>query len=268
MSSQFVEPYQYKNRFIEISSKDKSLSSSSSSNFTVQLPSEGGVIDGVCGVLVKSISIPNVFPNVQSWNNILIISDVALTHVITIPTGQYNITTFIAILTSTINTAIAPNTVVITQTSQGNLIFTFSAGTPYDFIYAQSTIRDLIGLTQDTTDASTPDVVTMPSIPNLIGITDVFVRSNQIFSGGQISQSGAAPVIQVVNMDNPYGTMCYGKFYDAVFNFIKYIPEQSPKSYRDVDITLTDLNGNILEWPNNQTNPNFYFTMILKIYYI
>lgn len=262
------EPYNYRNRYIHVSSAFKNANSSNNSNFNVEIPSEGGITDIVSSCYIKSISLPNIFPNVQPFQNTLILEDVAFSYEINVPVGQYTITTFISTLQALINTAIAPNTVAITLDPFNKLIFTFSAGTPYLFIYNLSTIAPIIGLTADVTDVITPNVIPMQSIPNLIGVTQVFVRSRTIGNSIQIDSQGAKPVIDILNINAPYGEMCFSN-YKPDFNYIKYAPWQVSTSFRNIDITLTDYQENVLTWvgPNNDFNSNFNFDMIVKIFY-
>lgn len=262
------DPYSCRNRYVHVSSAFKNASSQNNSDFNVVIPSEGGVTDAISSCYIKSISLPNVFPNVQSFQNTLIFEDVAFSYEVIVPVAQYTITTFIATLQALIDAQIAPNTVVITLDPFNKLIFTFSAGTPYTFIYSLSTIAPIIGLTGDATDSAVANVVLMQSIPNLIGVTQVFVRSRAIGNSIQIDSQGANPCIDILNINVPYGQMCFSN-YKPDFNFIKYSPWQLSTSFRSIDIQLTDYEGNILTWvgPTNDFNSNFNFDMIVKIFY-
>ncbi len=259
-----VVPYSYKSRYIKVSSDDRTNISDTNSNFSVQIPSEGGIVDAISACYIKSAYCQNVFPNVQSYANTVFISNNTLTYQIMVPPGQYSITTFITALQSAINTAIAPDTVVITQNSQQKLVFTFSAGTPYLFIYAPSTMAKILGLTANASD-TTPNVVTMQSIPNLIGTTNVYIRSRAISTSLTIDSNGGTPVVEILNMNAPFGFSAYSN-YKPDFNYIQYEPYEVMKSFRTIDIQLTNDEGNQLEWIGG-INTNFNFEMIIKIYY-
>ncbi len=263
-SQGIVVPYSYKSRYIRISSSNRSNPGSSNSDFTVVFPSEGGIVDSIAACYIKSAYCPNVFNNVQSFNNLLVISDSTFTYNVFVPVGQYSIVTFITALTTAINAEIAPNTVIITQSPQENLIFTFSAGTPYQFYYPQSTISAQIGLTGNAFD-TTPNVVTMQSIPNLIGVNAVYINSRAIATSMTIDSTNATSVIEILNINSAYGQTAYSN-YESDFNYIQYEPYEPQKSFRNIDIQLTDGDGNILEWAGG-VNTNFNFEMILKIYY-
>lgn len=261
-------PYGSKNRYVRISSVQKNNASDSSSNFSVNIVGEGGVIDNISSMYVKSISVGNVFPNVQTWNNLLILDNIstATSFGISVPLGQYNINTFITALQTNINANIGPNSVTITQdATTGKLIFTFAGANNFRFIYSGSTMAPLVGLLFNSLSSS-GGPITMNSIPNLSGINQVYVNSQTLFGGGLISAAGAKNVVEIVEMDQPYGSIVYSK-YIPEFNFVQYAPFQQNKSFRIVDIRLTDPQGNQLEWIGSNTNPNFSFEMILKIFY-
>ena len=246
-----------KSKYIRISSEDKSVNSQSNSRFTINLNQTGSNVDRVSAFVVKYISCANIFPNVPLYASNLtlqkqtgnVLYDVPLT------VGQYTISEFVTQLEADIN-AIIPDAVAITQTNN-ILTFTFT-GDNYGFIYDSSTCRDIIGLYSDIPYSA---VVSL-GVVNLQGETELYVHSKTLNNAGLIEANGSFAVVDILPLDVSFGCVAYSDYNDIQLHEIVYTPYESQKTFRQIDIVLRNRQGNVLELP-----PNFYFNMLIKIYY-
>ncbi len=236
----------FNSKLILLSSKNKTNALQNNADFTTSFLNSGGTINNIIGLYIKNFSCPNVFNNVNSYNNKIALQGPSSSHEVLLTENQYTITQLITELTSKIDSAITPNTVTITQNALDKLVFTFSAN--YSFIYEATTAKNLIGLTADTTSAT---VNTMQEIVNLTGIQNIYVYSKELNMDG---------FAEVLNNSSPYGAVSYSSSLSSEMQKL-YVPN-SKKSFSVIDISLKDEDGNQLYLPDN-----FYFNMILKIYY-
>jgi sulfur relay (sulfurtransferase) DsrF/TusC family protein len=247
-------------RWLRISSEDKATGSISNSQFTVNLPPTGGTIDTITGFMLKYAAVPNIFPNVPAYANTLQITKQtgAVVFNVTVPVGQYSSGAFITALQAAINTAINPDTVAITLSSQQVLNFTFT-GDNYSFNFANSTIANIIGLTANIAFAA---VSPMQSIVNLQGETEVWIHSKSLNQSGLTETDGNFSVVDVIPLNVAFGVTAYINYPSDDMQEISFIPFGTKRSFRQVDIVLRNRNGDVLTLP-----PNFFFTMMMKIYH-
>jgi len=251
-----------KHRLVRISSEDKA-EGGTNSRFKVNLPSVGGSIDRVCGYIVKYASIPNVFPNVPSYANVLEVAKQTgpVVYSVALDVNYYNITGFITELQNKINTAIAPDSVAITLTAENKLNFVWTGDNyklPDNFL-STSTIQKIVGLDGDIGFAPS---FTLPNPVNLIGETEVYIHSRTLHSGGLTEADGNFSVVDVIPLNVQYGGVAYITYPSADLATINYEPYENQKTLRSVDIVLRNRQGKVLELPSN-----FNFTMMIKIYH-
>lgn len=261
MTTEIPELTNYKSMLLRVSSEDKENTSISNSQFIININNASYRIDNVAGILVKYISCPNIFPNVPTYANTLqlIKTTGPITYDISVPVGQYTIADFIVALQLAINTAIGPDSVAITLTSQNYINFVF-VGDTYTFVYANSTIADVIGLVANIGPALN---ITMQSLPNLQGETELYVHSKDIAPSYLVEPDGNFSVVDILPLDVPFGSTAYSKFDDDEMHKIRYTPYSSPKTLRNISIVLRNRAGQVLNLPNN-----FNFNMILKVFYL
>lgn len=252
-----------KSRFLRLSSEDKTLGTNG--RFTIDLLSSGGIIDNVKGYIVHSIEAPNVFDNIPTYANQLrlIKTTGGVIYDLVIPNSYYYIDDLITQLQTTINTAIGPDSVAVTKTGifpveKINFVFTGDTYT-FEFSTGQSTISDRIGLTADIGPAAN---ITMQNIPNLIGETELYVHSRTLAPNNLMEGTGSFSVVDKLNLDQPFGVMCYSNFNNDSTHFKKYFPFESLKTIRTINITIRNRTGQILTLPEN-----FNLTMMLTLFY-
>ena len=251
-----------KSRLLRLSSEDKTLGDNG--RFTIDILSSGGIIDNVKGYIVHSMQCPNVFDNIPTYANTLVLTTTggAVVYTITVPTSYYYIDDLIAALQTAINLVI-PDTVAVVKvgvapTQKISMTFT---GDVYTLVFATSTIASRIGLLADLV-AADGVATSMQSIYNLIGETEVYAHSRALAPSNLIEGSGSFSVIDKLNLDQPYGSMCYQDMESDTVHFKKYFPFESLKTLRTIRITLRNRTGQILTLP-----ANFNFSMILTLFY-
>lgn len=258
---------QKKHRLLRISSEDKSRSTDSNSRFSVDVPPTAKAIDNVCGYSVKYASCPNYFFNVPSYANVLQITKQTGNVVYTIPiqANQYNLTDFLVKLKDTIDNFIFPDTCTVAVDQFNKIVFGW-VGDAYAFTpdnYEASTIRDIIGLTEDGAQGTFFTVQSMNNPVNLTGESEVYIHSRTLHQSGLTEASGNFSVVDVIPLNTtPFGGVASITYPDHQLSKINYEPYETKKSLRTIDIVLRNRKGQVLELPSN-----FYFTMMLKLYH-
>ena len=270
-----------KSRYIRISSQDKVIGTNN--RFKVDLASNGGVIDNVKGYIVHSAEVPNVFPNVASYNNNFIVSfpgpstETELN--LNVPEGYYLIDDLINQINNQIQLQAALNGDAYTLVLSKVGIFPnekiqflgngFSAGACVLFS-SDNSIYSNLGV-ETTPDAVPPNIpftvvnatpITAQNIPNLIGETACYIHSRILATNNLTEGNGTFSVVDKINLNEPYGSMCYTNYNDDTTHENNYYPFESRKTLRTIDINLRNSEGNLLVLPSN-----FYFSMMIKIFY-
>ncbi len=248
-----------KSRFVRISSEDKATGTNN--RFTVDLASNGGIIDNVKGFIVHSAQVPNIFYNVPAGKNIIQINRSLnnQTNTLAITPGQYTINDLLAELSNKITLGIPDTCVVTINDITQRLTFTFT-GSSYRLLYGGTTMRDILGLApQDNQSAL---VVTLSDPVNLTGETECYIHSRILASNNLSEASGTFSVVDKINLDKPYGAMCYTNYNNDLTHQVNYYPFENKKTLRSVDINLRSRTGELLVLPDNYT-----FTMMIKIFY-
>jgi hypothetical protein len=250
-------------KLIVISSNDKDSTSNSNSDFVVSLK-ESYYTQNIERIMIKDISLPNVFPNVRGplnygdgSNNLLSIDKqgVGILPVV-VPEGQYVISTLgvppandlITVLTSLIDAVIAPDTVIITLDAITNkLNFTFSSAN-YKFVKntttTPSSLNDVLGIV-NATPAYT-NIINADGLPDLSGYPVVYVHSKKLAeSNGIDGDFGLISLAEAVSLnDTPFGSYAYRQNNDDELSSIIY---DNPRNLNRIQITLRDSKGNILD---------------------
>jgi hypothetical protein len=262
-------------KILVISSEDKDSGSPSNSDFTVSLR-ENYLTQNINRVLVKEITVPNVFSNVRgtdygtSRNNFMRIEDSTGSQSnIILPEGQYLLNStnpandFTTQLENVINTAISPDSVSITVSDlTGRITFTFTGDTyrlyPSDDDNAgNGKLADVIGITTKTAVYSA--VITADGLPDLAGYQNVYVHSKEIAeSHGIDGDSGLISLVDPVSLSEaPYGSYAYKQENDDELASIVY---EEIRNLQRLRIVLRDNLGNILPIGSHKMN------VTLKIY--
>lgn len=257
-------------KLLVISSEDKDNKQDSNSDFNVALK-ESYYTQNVLRILVKEITIPNVFPNIRgssygsSQNNILnfLNFNVAQPQSVILVEGQYLIGSvnplldFVSSLENVIN-AVSTSTLSIVYNDLTNkLIFNVISGQTTTLL-ASSPMASVLGITND--------LVLQPLTPtsaqaqvDLSGIQNVYVHSKEIAdTHGIDADSGLISLVECVNLSNaPYGSYAYKKNDDDELSSIVY---EDIRNLSRLRIVLRDNLGNKLPIGTHKLN------VVLKLY--
>jgi hypothetical protein len=257
-----------KSRYIRIASQDKITGTNN--RFTIDLASNGGVVDNVKGFTVHSAQVPNIFSNITSQNNrcrIFTFNTIPFPDVL-IPENYYNLSD----LVTTLNTVIANDipTPGFTSTfaidSKGFVTYT-QTGTGSVFLeFTENNIFETLGFVNPGTangiEVTNGSTVTATNPPNLIGETACYIHSRILATNNLTEADGTFSVVDKINLDKAYGEMCYTNYENDTTHQVNYFPFESKKTLRTIDINLRNAEGDLLVLPSS-----FYFSMMIKIFY-
>lgn len=269
-------------KLLVISSEDKDDPADSNSDFTVTLK-ESYYTQNVLRVLVKEITVPNVFPNIRgedygsSQNNLLAVSVGGGTPVsIIVPEGQYLLGSvnplldFVTVLTNQINTVIAPATIAInyneltnklefTMTGTDLGIFGSNAVPPLTQTASQTLINEAIGIGANGLLLLDGVPTSAPFQVDLSGYQNVYVHSKEVAdTHGIDGDSGLIALVDPVSLaDAPYGAYAYKQENDDELASIVY---EDVRNLSRLRIVLRDNLGNKLPIGTHKIN------VVLKIY--
>jgi len=268
-----------KSRLIRVSSEDKSLGTNN--KFTVDLASNGGVIDNVKGFVVHSAEVPNVFNNITPLNNNINVSfpggATETSFTISIPIGYYLIDDLLNLINTLISNLIAINgdTYTLVFSKIGSYpterILVSVNGVSVGSLYLLNVDNDIllslgiqsnsnIGPSAFQVNNGVPHVAQY--IPNLIGETACYIHSRILGTNNLTEASGTFSVVDKIDLDKPFGSVCYTNYNNDTTHSINYFPFEGKKTIRTIDINLRNREGTELILP-----PNFNFSMMFKIFY-
>jgi len=260
------------NRFLVVSSNDKTSDSLNNADFKVRL-GDSYFSQQVSGISVVSCTVPNIIYNINQYNNTLSVSKDPIdllkgVSTITVPIGQYTITELLSAITTQILQAdqVPPLNITITQDSLTQKIkftdtirFIFYNTTQYP-----STIWSVLGFDSHVQQISIfeagPNLWTVraPYIPNLSGSQYVNILSN-LSENNSIDGQGVKSLLEIVSFyDTPFGSMHTQTANTAEYATIMYT---QPRNLNNVIIKLVDEKYRPIDIEN------FPVTIVLKIYF-
>jgi len=250
-------------QYIRISSEDKTASSVSNSDFTVALEDKTAT-QRIKTIIPIQVFCPNVFYNIRSSygvvNNVLRVQENGQAAVnVVLPEGYYSSDQIITNLAAAVNALMVGSVLTITlDPITKKYTFTFVGNSVILFDNtAGSSMGDAIGLTTTTADIN---VHIMDEIPNLNGITAVYIHSQQINPGGFLDgDSGATSAFTWVSLSEvPFGAVGAREIQQQDMNAIVY---QGKKNLSLISIVLRDAEGNRLPIGNQR------ITIIFRVSY-
>ena len=197
---------------IYISSDDRTVESSSTSDFTVNF-GNNNKLSRITSYYIKSMSIPNVSYNLYEAspqngvpaNNVFTYSSGS----ITVTPGYYNINQLITAIT-TDAIAIADGMAITVSPITGKLIFTTTNPVSYFNTNGGNLMGNLLGI---FTSSVAPGLsFTASGLPDLSGINNIFVRSVSL--SGQSAQMIQGKESKPYIVDIPINEVEYGSYYN------------------------------------------------------
>ena len=254
-------------RLVQINSKDRiNPRNTTSSQFTITLGNDEK-INSVRGVAIQSTEFVNAFYNLDYYNNKFYFHTGGGEQIITIPIGQYNITTLIAELIAKLGALGVPITATIVKNALTHKL-TWNTNVALRFYqYRPGTdelnpISEILGIIGDT------DVPVLSynsdGIPDLCGVKSVYVISKELSGGSCISSRDGGQKLSLLD-----SIAVNAGFLEVNYSNGSDHGDEDSHAYDDVlqnnlstiSIELRDSNNNLLN------NNGHDFVCILKIFY-
>jgi|694.fasta_scaffold91580_2 hypothetical protein len=199
-------------------------------------------------ITIKGASIPNVFYNVNSTNNVLKFQVDFTDNIFTWPVGNYNMTSFLAAFNNSLGAILGvsfnlnPLTNKLELKSVNFIVILLSVG---------STCFKLLGLRTTENFNSTelaPNVNPLTFMPDLSGIRNIYAETsfsnmNCLDSKGYKSYGAFIPV------DQPFGSIIHYINQEQDLNDIIRSKTYS-QNLNKIEIALRDVEGNLLDLQN------------------
>jgi len=268
------------NRFLVVSSNDKTSDSVSNADFKVRL-GDSYFSQQVCGISVVSCTVPNIIYNINENNNKLVVSRGIAPLIIpqaVIPIGQYTVSGLADAVTTAILGLVSLGSLDIKITQDPltqKLKFETDAIQIFKFYYSfydsfnnityDSTIWEVLGLdpkvplyTSSIPPTSANNTIFAPYIPNLSGTQYINILSN-LSENNSIDGVGVKSLLEIVSLyDTPFGAFNTQTTNMAEHAVIKYV---NPRNLNNITIKLVD------EKYRNIDIGNFPVTVVLRIYF-
>lgn len=247
-----------RSKLIAVSSSRKTNDSKSNSDFRVNLQASTSIQDAK-SIAIKSITFPNVNPNVNQFNNELTFtSSVTGTFTVEIPVGQYTIETLIPVIESEVS-AVSGNSLTITQDSLTNfLTYSVDVGT---MVWFPTSLGSHVGFADvDETGTAPAQIYEATALNDLYGDKIIAIRSTTLGDMANFIDSvgNHFPVVDLVQVNVPYGTQIFKDVDNFELHEIDYLTE---KNIQNIDIQLINEKGDIIDLQGLD------FTMIIKVFY-
>lgn len=251
--------------FLVINSKHRNKDSRSVTDFTFSV----GQSLEVTAVAVKSISIPNVQYNINAVNNKLRIytDDVGTFVSVTLPVGQYDITTFMADLQALLRTAVGDVTLVITRNTLTDMltVTTTTQDIKFSIDLVVSPLAKVFGMglkeggEGDVFPLLVGSSITSPFLHNLSGLQNYYLSSRALSQGfnGIFKEGDQIPLVMAIPIDVEHGFTEHYEPTDLLLNIKKY---SRPQNIQWIDIKIYDKDLNIVDLLGQDIE------IVLKIY--
>jgi hypothetical protein len=244
-------------KIIRIKSSDKSRGTNN--DFEVKY---NNLLDlhNIKAVSIKSVTFPNVFYNVKNNWVFSYTDSVAGAQTVSINAGQYSLSELINILQTGINADITPRTVTITAEpnyTQRTKKLSFTVSTGSITITADENTKKYLGITSDL--LASPAGYAQ-EFADLGGEKIAYVYSQKLSRHKYIDEKGHQSIIAECPIVVPFGFLnVYESNSSDLIDTVEY---ESLTNLNDIDISLRDREGNLLELGNNHE-----LSITLKIFY-
>ena len=231
---------------VVLNSKFRTADSASSSNFQISI----GQSVSIKQIVVKSVSMPNSFYNINSSNNVAYLSLIGLgTYVVLVPEGQYNLADFLTTL-NTLLTAIDIGASVVQNPLTLKLDFSFSYSAQFATVDSpltkvMGTYINNIGIPAYYPAVASPTFSAF-ALPDLSGIRNVYICSRVLGQGvNSILQAGDnLPMILNLAVTEPFGAVVYYEANETLLDLKTY---KQLQNCQFIDLTLRGENMEVLD---------------------
>ena len=242
-----------RSKTIVLSSHHKKRKNDTATSFTCHLDGSLDVND-VSRIVIKSFHCTHLFTNITANNNELHFVVGGITHIATVPVGQYGVTSFIAALTVAINaTGATTVTSIVQDPATFQLTLTTADAVTYlsqhdvnDITKKVSSLNTIIGC--DSFDNATGTVVTLSGILNLTGPKSIHVHSNTLAAGHAYdSQGNSHSLVCIIPITVAFGQSLNWYSSSHLLSFV----DCYDADLGTIDISLRDEHDDVLSLPPN-----------------
>jgi hypothetical protein len=198
-------------------------------------------------VSLKSALICNSEYNIHSGNNVFNYND-GVARTVTLPVGQYDITTFLTDLNALVQ-ALTPTLVISQNALTQKLNFTAGVNISIDSIGtdATNTMAPVLGMTADQGASMNFDA---PSLPDLTGLKHVYIVSRNLSNATQLLTGASGeqklPIFADVPINSSFGVYTIDNTNSS--ETLDYSDYHGFKNLSEIDIQLVDEFGRVIEF--------------------
>ena len=232
----------------------------SPTNFTILL-NKSVAVDDVDRIIVKRVSLPNLFYNVPARKNTLYMINEGVPLSVKMPPGQYYIDRFVATLEVLLQQAVSLACTVTINYDTGKMTLTCGTdGVGFTMLShtqireefdVHESLNDMIGTSFDDT-LPTSYSWTSPHVVDLSGEHTVRVESSTLaFSNSFDSRGQILNTVEIVPITEGYGSVCHYAPSDHILSFVD--SGHTGREINNVDIQLVSNSGQPLVLPDNAT---------------
>lgn len=219
---------------VYLDSRQRTSGSINNCTFNLSIP-----IQKALSVTLKSFQCYNSQYNINTTNNTLVVSTVGT---VSIAAGFYDSSTLMSTLQSGLN-ALNSGTWTVAYSSTTGLV-TISVNTSKTIDWATSTIATVIGFSQSGTQTGT--TFTSSNILNLSSSNYIIVKSlNMVENYNSMTLTGPNNILEKIPINVPSGSLIN---YICNNTELCYVEFSSPRTVPVIDIQLTDIHGNSLNF--------------------
>ena len=244
-------------KLLKISSHDRDTSSASTSDFVVILNNLTGV-QGIKSVVVKHISIPNVFYNINAYNNTFTYNTGGAPIEVSIAEGQYTSTTFITAFETAL-AAVGMSVTLNAITSKFSFTTTTAITFQDDLTNSMAGVLGILrgqGAVSPTTSYTSGGVISLQGVQNVFLECTELAHSNLLHSDERVTNS-----LCVIPINAPYGfTEHYVSSHTEIDDFDSHSKIQG-MNIQKLTITLKDYKNNVLDLHGQ------HVMLTLKVYF-
>lgn len=226
-------------RLLRVSSKNRA--SNSVSRYNVKYNTNDRDLHNVKRIALKSAIIPNTQYNINSNNNTFYMVNTISGPTYTIPVGQYTITTLMAAIQSAVGGGFT-----LTQDATTQLLTFTAGGVDTLTMTSDPSTNPMAPILGITTDSGAVASYTTPSLPDLRGLTSIYVASQALTNHTSMSDSAK-------NKQNIFCTIPVNVEFGGSVSLeedettLDYVIFDSHKNISTIDINLMDEDLNTLE---------------------
>ena len=260
MSNTYLEDANFK--FVRISNKDRLPQSQSASRFVVDLKNDTN-LHKVVDIYLQSVSVPFVFPNINSSNNRLVIeSGVNGLFTSNLPDGFYNITQLLTALKNDIDPQLGGGGAITFSVDPvfNTVSYTVTVDTIKFYTVAEDPLSTMAPTLGNTASQIISNAGLFADIPALQGEQMVFLHSRTLnASKTRISQGQGVSSFASIPVRVDFKSVIQ---YESFGSTVDRLTLSRTTDLGTVDISLRAQDGRILDLGENHE-----LIVVLKVFY-